>query len=138
MLNKPSGNNDDGLAKNNHVTNSWQNERVKSVRTGSDGCGKIKDLGFKTSMHIKMYSQRFEIVSDPFDEGDCLAVCATSENDPEVRTLLLPIAILVGLAERFLKRPGLIGESPRRLGVLPDARFATGAVTTPFIATTII
>lgn len=103
-----------------------------------DGCGKIKDLGFKTSMHIKMYGQRFEIVSDPFDEGECIAVCATSENDPEVRALRLPIAILVGLADRFLKRPGLIGESPRRLGVLPNARFAAGAVTTRLIATTII
>jgi len=66
---------------------------------------KIRDLGFKASMHIKMYGERFEIVSDPFDEGDCVVVRATSGNDPEIRTLRLPIAILVGLADRFLKRP---------------------------------
>jgi len=52
-----------------------------------------------------MYGERFEIVSDPFDEEDCVAVRATSANHPEVRTLRLPIAILVGLADRFLKRP---------------------------------
>ena len=52
-----------------------------------------------------MYGERFEIVSDPFDEGDCVAVRATSGNDPEIRTLRLPIAILVGLADRFLRRP---------------------------------
>jgi len=58
-----------------------------------------------------MYGERFEIVSDPFDEGDCVAVNATSGNDPEIRTLRLPIAILVGLGDRFLKRPGLTGQS---------------------------
>lgn len=52
-----------------------------------------------------MYGERFEIVSDPFDEDDCVAVRATSGNDPEIRTLRLPIAILVGLADRFPRRP---------------------------------
>ena len=52
-----------------------------------------------------MYGERFEIVSDPFDEDDCVAVRATSGNDPEIRTVRLPIAILVGLADRFPKRP---------------------------------
>ncbi len=71
------------------------------MQIGSDSCVKIKDLGFTPSMHIKMYGERFEIVSDPFDEGDCVAVRAISGNDPEVRTLRLPITILVGLADRF-------------------------------------
>ena len=52
-----------------------------------------------------MYGERFEIVSDPFDEGDCVAVRATSGNDPEIRTLRLPLAILVGLADRISRRP---------------------------------
>jgi hypothetical protein len=75
------------------------------MQTCSDSCVKIKDLGFKTSKHIKMYGERFEIVSDPFDEGDCIAVHATSGNDPEIRTLRLPTTLLVGKADRFLKRP---------------------------------
>jgi hypothetical protein len=85
---------------------------VKTVGIGSDSCVKIKDLGFKASMHIKMYGERFEIVSDPFDEGGCIAVRATSGNDPEIRTLRLPAALLVGQADRFLKRLGLDDESP--------------------------
>jgi hypothetical protein len=75
------------------------------VQIGSDSCVKIKDVGFTPSMHIKMYGERFEIVSDPFDEDDCVAVRATSGDDPEIRTLRLPIAILVGLADRFPRRP---------------------------------
>ena len=53
-----------------------------------------------------MYGERFEIVSDPFDEGDCIAVRAIRGNDPEIRTLRLPVAILVRLEDRFLKRLG--------------------------------
>jgi hypothetical protein len=71
----------------------------------SDRCAKIKDLGFITSMRMKMYGERFQIVSDPFDEGNCIAVHATSGNNPEIRTVLLPIAILLGLADRTRKRP---------------------------------
>jgi hypothetical protein len=69
-----------------------------------DSCEKIKYLGFKASMHVKMYGERFEIVSDPFDEGNCIAVRATSGNNPEIRTLRLPTALLVGQADRFRKR----------------------------------
>ena len=71
---------------------------------GFGSCAKIRDLGFRASMHIKMYGERFEIVSDPFNDGDGVAVRATSANHPAVRTLRLPIAILVGLADRLLKR----------------------------------
>ena len=65
----------------------------------------LKDLGFKALMRVNMYGERFEIVSDPFDEGNCIAVRATGGNDPEIRTVLLPISILLGLDGRPLKRP---------------------------------
>jgi hypothetical protein len=73
--------------------------------TCSDSCAKIRDLGFAASMQIKMYGESFEIVSDPFDEGGCIAVRAISGNDPVARTLRLPTAILVGQADRFHRRP---------------------------------
>jgi hypothetical protein len=56
-------------------------------------------------MHIKMYGERFEIVSDPFDEGGGIAVHATSGDDSEVRTVRLPVGILIGPGDRFRKRP---------------------------------
>jgi hypothetical protein len=88
------------------VPEEWWN----TVRTTSDSCARIKDLGFIASIHIKMYGERFEIISDPFDEGDGVAVRATCGNDPAIRILRLPIAILVGLADRFVKRPFLAPE----------------------------
>jgi hypothetical protein len=42
-----------------------------------------------------MYGEQFEIVSEPFSEGDGVAVHAICGKDPKVRTLRLPTAILV-------------------------------------------
>jgi len=86
-----------------------------------------------------MYGQRFEIVSDPFDEGDCIAVRATSGNDPVVRTLRLPIAILVSLASRFLKRPSLTG-APNLITQddLPGTALTEGPVREGSPATTVL
>jgi hypothetical protein len=70
------------------------------AHSGSDDCARIKDLGFTASKHIKMYGERFEIVSDPFAEGGCIVVHAIAENHPDghptIRTLRLPTALLVG------------------------------------------
>jgi hypothetical protein len=80
----------------------------KQMRVHSaENCAKIKNLGFIASRHIKMYGERFEIVSDPFSEGAGVAVHATSGTDPEIRTVRLPTAILVGAKGRFLKKPDL-------------------------------
>ena len=92
------------------------------MQIGSDSCARIRDLGFRASMRIRMYGERFQIVSDPFDEGDCVAVHATSARNPVIRTLRLPMAILVGPADRFPKSPSLPGS---RLTVL-------GGLTSPY------
>ena len=84
------------------------NDITNDLASASDSCGKIRKLGFAASMHINMYGERFEIVSDPFDDEDCIAVRATSGNNPEIRTLRLPIAILVSREDRFLKRLGVL------------------------------
>src|SRR5271156_5875131 len=77
----------------------------------SKNCAKIKDLGFTVSRHIKMYGERLEIVSDPFSEGDGVAVHAISGTDPEIRTVRLPTTLLVGSKDRFLKKLGLAEQS---------------------------
>ena len=42
-----------------------------------------------------------ELVSDPFDEGDCVAVRIVSKLNPSVRTIDLPISILAGWEDLF-------------------------------------
>ena len=78
-------------------------ETPASGRSPAENCARIRNLGFTTSKHIKMYGERFELVSDPFQEGDCAVVHAVSGNDPKIRTVRLPVAILLGLTDRFRK-----------------------------------
>lgn len=74
-----------------------------ALQSAAENCARIKNLGFTISKHITMYGEHFELVSDPFTEGDCTAVHAITQNDPGIRTLRLPVATLIGLAERFRK-----------------------------------
>lgn len=91
-----------GVLQKSH-THAPDSGRSTRTRSPSESCAKIKNLGFTPSSHIKMYGERFEIVSDPFVEGDCVAIHVITGNDPKIRTLRLPIAILLGLADRFRK-----------------------------------
>jgi hypothetical protein len=79
----------------------------RSSASASENCARIRDLGFTASKHVKLYGEDFELVSDPFVEGDYTTVHAFSRNDPEVRELRLPASILVGLPDLFRRRAKL-------------------------------
>jgi hypothetical protein len=81
-------------------------------RASADNCRKIRELGFTTSRHINMYGEHFELVSDPFDEGEYTAVRALSETDQTIRTIRLPVALLMGVADRFPKQVDPGGARP--------------------------
>jgi hypothetical protein len=67
----------------------------------AEDCVRIKDLGYSPSHHIHMYGEQFEIVSDPFPDGNGVAVHVTTAKEPTKRTLRLPTSILVGLKGLF-------------------------------------
>jgi len=69
----------------------------------TDDCTRIKDLGYSPSHHIRMYGQRFDIVSDPFPDGDGIAVQVTTAKEPKKRTLRLPRTLLVGFKDLLPK-----------------------------------
>ena len=75
----------------------------KISKSVTDDCVRIKDLGYTSSHHINMYGERFEIVSDPFPDGDGVAVHVTTAGEPTKRTLRLPTSLLVGLKDMFTK-----------------------------------
>lgn len=64
-------------------------------------CARIKDLGYAAGKRLNLYGEHFQIVSDPFTEGDGVAVRVTSGDDPTIRTIRLPVSILLGLAYLF-------------------------------------
>jgi len=75
--------------------------KLAGGRKPANDCARIKELGYSTSRHVHMYGEDFEIVSDPFPDGDGVAVEAITSKNPARRTLRLPVAILVGLRDRF-------------------------------------
>jgi len=75
----------------------------KIGKSVTDDCVRIKELGYTSSHHISMYGERFEIVSDPFPDGNGVAVQVTTAQEPAKRTLRLPTSILVGLKDMFTK-----------------------------------
>lgn len=81
-----------GAAMNKSIDNSL-----------SDDCVRIKDLGYSSSHHIRLYGQRFDIVSDPFPDGNGVAVEVTTAKEPKKRKLRLPKALLIGLKDLLPK-----------------------------------
>ena len=72
-----------------------------SVVSSSENCARIKKLGYIVGKHMDLYGEHIVLVSDPFVEGDCVAVHAISGNDPTVRTIDLPQSLLAGWEDLF-------------------------------------
>jgi hypothetical protein len=72
-----------------------------AVRSTAGNCARIKKLGYVAGKHLDLYGEHLELVSDPFEEGDCVAVHAVSENNPTERTIELSISILAGWEDLF-------------------------------------
>jgi hypothetical protein len=71
------------------------------VRSSCDNCARIKKLGYVAGKHMDLYGEHMELVSDPFEEGDCVAVHAFSSSNTTVRTIKLPVSILTGWDDLF-------------------------------------
>ena len=69
----------------------------------SKTCKRIKDLGYSAGKRVNLYGEYFGIVSDPFIDGDWVAVRVISENDPTIQTIRLPVSILLGLTDLIRK-----------------------------------
>ena len=67
-----------------------------AVRSPSENCARIKKLGYIAGKHVNLYGEHIELVSDPFEDGECIAVHAVSGDNPTVRTIDLPVTLLSG------------------------------------------
>jgi hypothetical protein len=67
-------------------------------------CSQIKKLGYARSKRVRIYGEEFEIVSDPFPEGDGIAIQVTTRTNLQVRTLRLPLTVLHGVKGRHVSR----------------------------------
>lgn len=66
-------------------------------------CRRMMDLGYVAGNRVNLYGEHFEILSDPFVDGNWVAVRVRSENDPTIQTIRLPVRVLLGLANLMSK-----------------------------------
>jgi hypothetical protein len=91
----------------------------KAVQSPSENCARIKKLVYVVGKHMNLYGEQMKLVSDPFDEGDCVAVHAISSGNPTVRTIELPVSLLAGW-EDLLQEVAIptASDSPRKSSLL--------------------
>ena len=89
------------LSQPSYLKRNGPTMRYDSDRTLAETCSRIKDLGYGIAEKITLYGQRFQIVSDPFPDGQGISVQAVTANDPTRRPLRLPVSLLIGLKDLF-------------------------------------
>jgi hypothetical protein len=62
--------------------------------SASEICAHVKHLGYAISMHLRLYGEEFEVVSDPFVEADGIAIRVTTESNSSIRILRIPMTVL--------------------------------------------
>ena len=71
----------------------------KSNQIHFRSCEKLRDLGYIAGKRVVLYGEHFEIASDPFIDGNWVAARVTTESDPTIQTIRLPLSLLVGLTD---------------------------------------
>jgi hypothetical protein len=66
----------------------------------SEICAHVKHLGYSTSKRVRLYGEEYDVVSDPFPEGDGIAVHVTTKKDSKIRVLQIPATILQSVKGR--------------------------------------
>jgi hypothetical protein len=57
-------------------------------------CDKLKAMGYAQSRRIRIYGEEFEVVSNPFPEGNGIAVRAIAKRERLERTVRLPLPVV--------------------------------------------
>jgi len=57
-------------------------------------CERVKSLGYTASSRIRIYGEEFDLVSDPFPDGEEVAAHVTVRGEINVRVLRFPVAIM--------------------------------------------
>ena len=63
-------------------------------------CNRLQDMGYGQSKQIRIYGQEFVVISNPFPEGNGIAVRAISKRETVERTLKIPLPVLQTLARK--------------------------------------
>lgn len=65
-----------------------------------DVCDRLRKMGYAEFKRIRIYGQEFEVVSNPFPQGNGIAVRAFSKRDLQARTLQISLPVLQMLGKK--------------------------------------
>jgi hypothetical protein len=74
--------------KSNALENSQHSNELGEI------CDRLRNMGYAQSKRIRIYGQEFEVISNPFPQGDGIAVQAMSKKETHARILPLPLPVL--------------------------------------------
>jgi hypothetical protein len=57
-------------------------------------CDKLKAMGYAQSRRIRIYGEEFEVISNPFPDGNGIAVRAIAKRELTERIVRLPLPVL--------------------------------------------
>jgi hypothetical protein len=57
-------------------------------------CDQLQKMGYAQSKRIRIYGQEFEAVSNPFPNGEGIAIRAFSKRETQARILQLPLPVV--------------------------------------------
>jgi len=63
-------------------------------------CNRLQDMGYRQSKNIRIYGQEFIVISNPFPEGNGIAVRAISKTESSERTVRIPLPVLQTIARK--------------------------------------
>lgn len=63
-------------------------------------CDRLKDLGYAQSRRMRIYGEEFVVISNPFPEGNGIAVRAVSRKETLERIVKIPLPVLQSLTKR--------------------------------------
>ena len=63
-------------------------------------CDRLKKMGYAQSKRIRIYGEDFEVTSNPFPQGNGVAIQAQSKGEKQSRVLQLPLPILQMVSRR--------------------------------------
>jgi hypothetical protein len=82
-----------------------QGQRGYAMAKQSDGqiviCAKLRELGYATERHIRLYGEEFRLVSDPIPDGDGFAVEGIARRSGKPRYIRIPLSIVHTLRQEF-------------------------------------
>ena len=64
-------------------------------------CNKLQRLGYEKEHDIKLYGEKFHLVSNPIPDGDGFAIEAMTRESAEVRRMRIPLSLVCTLKKEL-------------------------------------